>query len=191
MSSFDRVFREKRSLMLPLMIALGVNVLLLVLAVLPLTRSVSSEEVRAAAVATDRAAAEQTLTRAQAIVTGKARADSELTHFYGQVLPADQSGARRIAYLNVQQLAQASGLSVSNQETSVQVPEEADGLTKYNTTLTLSGSYRGLRQFIYALETRPAFLVIESLTLDAASNTGQALEVTVKLATYYRTPNGS
>lgn len=190
MSTFDRVFREKRSLMLPLLIALAVNVALLVLAVVPLTRSVASEEVRAAQAAGDRQQAQQTLTRAQAIVNGKARADSELAHFYSQVLPPDQSGAQRIAYLNLQQLARAAGLSVSGQETAVREPDEPYGLMKYTTDLTLTGSYRGLRQFIHAIETRPAFLVIESLRLAGAPDQNQPLEVTVKLATYYRMPNG-
>lgn len=192
MISFDRVFREKRSLMLPLLIALAVNVALLVLAVLPLTQNVASEEIRAVETAEDRAAAEQTFARAEAIVNGKARADKELARFYGQVLPPDQSGARRIAYLNLQQLAKAAGLSVSGQNTPVpREPEEAVALKKYRTELTLSGSYRGIRQFIHAVESQPAFLVIESLDLATDGPRDQPLAVTIRLATYFRAANGS
>jgi Tfp pilus assembly protein PilO len=191
MISFDRVFREKRSLMLPLLIALAVNVALLVLAVLPLTQNVASEETRAVTAAADRAAAERAFARAEAIVNGKARADKELARFYGQVLPSDQTGARRIAYLNLQQLAKAAGLTVSQHNTPVpRETEDSTALTKYTTELTLSGSYRGIRQFIHAVETQPAFLVIESL--DLASDGGeQPLAVTIKLATYFRAANGS
>lgn len=192
MISFDRVFREKRSLMLPLLIALALNVALLVLAVLPLTQNVASEETRAVAAAADRAAAERSFARAEAIVNGKARADKELARFYGQVLPPDQTGARRITYSNLQQFARAAGLSVSQLNTPTpRETEDADALTKLTTELTLSGSYRGIRQFIYAVETQPAFLVIESLDLATDGDRDQPLAVTIKVATYFRTANGS
>lgn len=191
MISFERIFREKRSLMLPLLIALAVNIALLVLAVLPLTQSVASEEARAVAAADERAKAEQTFARAEAIVNGKARADQELARFYGQVLPPNQSGARAIAYLNLQQLARAAGLSFAGQSTTVRTPQEAEGLTKYSTELTLAGNYRGIRQFIHAVESQPAFLVIESLELISVAGQNEPLQVTVQLATYYRSGDGS
>lgn len=191
MISFERVFREKRSLMLPLVIALAINVALLVLAVLPLTQSVASEEARAVAAAADRAQAEQTFARAEAIVNGKARADQELARFYGQVLPPDLSGARSIAYLNLQQLARAAGLTFADQSSSVREPQEAAGLTTYSTKLTLAGTYRGIRQFIHAVESQPAFLVIESLELGSVPGQNEPLQVTVQLATYYRSGDGS
>jgi Tfp pilus assembly protein PilO len=186
----ERVLREKRSLMLPLLIALALNVALLLLVVLPLMRSVSAEEGRALKVSAARADAERAFARTEAIVTGKSRAETDLARFYGQVLPRDQVGARRITYLNLQQLARAAGVTFSGQSTTVREPDEADGLTRFTTELTLSGSYRGIRQFIHAVETQPAFLVIESLTLERASGQDEPLEITVRLATYYRTSNG-
>lgn len=191
MIAFKRVFREKRSVMLPLVIALAVNAALLVLAVLPLTRSVASEEARAAEAAGERAEAEQVFARARAIVDGKARADKELARFYGSILPVNQSGARSIAYLNLQQLARAAGLTFSGQTTSLRQPEDAVGLTKYSTEMTLSGSYRGIRQFIHAVESQPAFLVIERLDLASAAGQDEPLQVTVSFATYYRTADGN
>ncbi len=191
MISFNRVFREKRSLMLPLLIALAVNVALLVLAVLPLTQNVASEEARSVAAAADRMAAERAFARAEAIVNGKARADKELARFYGQVLPADHANVRRIAYLNLQQLAKAAGLTVSQQNSPA--PRESDDasvLAKYTTELTLSGSYQGIRQFIHAVESQPAFLVIESLDLATDGARDQPLAVTIKLATYIRAADG-
>ncbi|MDQ3071348.1 MAG: hypothetical protein M3R55_16650, partial [Acidobacteriota bacterium] len=119
MISFDRVFREKRSVMLPLVIALAANVALLVLAVLPLRQNVASEEQRAIEAAASRADAERLHARAQAIVSGKSRADQELARFYGQVLPADIPAARRITYLRIQQLGQRAGLRVSGQGTDL------------------------------------------------------------------------
>lgn len=190
MISFERVFREKRSLMLPLLIALAVNIGLLVLAVLPLTQSVASEDARAVEAARERQEAERTFARAEAIVNGKARADKELARFYGQVLPANQSGARAITYLNLQQLARAAGLTIAGQTFATRAPEEIGELTRYATELTLSGPYRGIRQFIHAVETQPAFLVIESLELANVTGQNEPLQVTITLATYFRIADG-
>ena len=190
MISAGRVYREKRPLMLPLLVALAANVALLVLAVLPLSRNVASEEARAGAVAKDRAAAEETLARAEAIVGGKDRADEELRRFYDQVLPADFTGARRIAYLNLQQLARQAGLQTSGQVSTEHTPADDGTLTTYRTELTLAGTYRGIRQFIHAVETQPAFLVIESMALAAVPDQNEPLQVTVTLATYYRVRDG-
>ena len=191
MISAERVFREKRGLLLPLLLALAVNIALLLLAVLPLSRGVRAEEARAEQAAADRLAAEQAFARAEAIVGGKARADEELERFYGQVLPPDFTGARRIAYLNLQQLAQQAGLQLSGQATAL--PEDAfdEGtLRKYTTELTLAGTYRGIRQFIHAIETQPNFLVIENIALATASGQNEPLQVTLTVATYYRAADG-
>lgn len=191
MISFERVFREKRSLMLPLLIALAVNVALLVFAVLPLTSGVAAEEARAVESAQAKLEAQRTFARADAIVKGKARADTELARFYGQVLPPNQSGAVRITYANLQQLARNAGLRVERQVNSQREPgDDGGGLTTYRVELTLSGPYRGIRQFIHAIETQPAFLVIESLELASAAGQDEPLQVTVSLATYYRVTDG-
>jgi hypothetical protein len=190
MISFERVFREKRSLMLPLLIALAVNAALLLLAVLPLTRNVAAEEARAVEAARLRGEAEQVFARARAIVDGKSRADAELARFHSDVLPANQSEARGITYLSLQQMARAAGLTISGQTFTIREPEETGTLTLYATELTLAGTYRGIRQFIHAVEAQPSFLVIERLELATAAGQDEPLQVTVTLSTYYRTPNG-
>ena len=191
MISFERVFREKRSLMLPLLIALAVNVALLVLAVLPLTRSVATEESRAVEAARLRGEAEQIFARARAIVDGKSRADAELARFHGDVLPANQSEAQSLTYLTLQQLGRAAGVTVSGQTFTTREPrDETETLTQHATEVTLTGSYRGIRQFIHAVEAQPAFLVIERLELATAAGQDEPLQVTVTLATYYRTADG-
>lgn len=191
MISLERIFREKRSIMLPLLIALAVNVALFVLAVLPLGQSVSSEETRAVESARLLEEAQRIHARAEAIVTGKARADKELARFYGQVLPPNLSGAVRITYANLQQLARNAGLQVEQHNSpGARQADEAGGLTTYRTELTLTGPYRGIRQFLHAVESQPAFLVIESLELAAVTGQDEPLQVTVRLATYYRAADG-
>lgn len=191
MTSVQRILREKRSLMLPLIIALAINAGLLVLAVLPLTQSVASVEARAVEAARERKDAEQAFARAQAIVNGKARADRELTRFYGQVLPPNQSGARTISYLNLQQLATKAGLKLASRTTSVRTPDEDGRLTRFSTLLALTGPYRGIRQFIQAIENQPAFLVIESVEVASSAGENEPLQVTLTIATYYRERDGS
>ena len=43
-------------------------------------------------------------------MTGKSQADAELKKFYQEVLPHDYSGARRMLYLNIDQLARKLNL---------------------------------------------------------------------------------
>lgn len=190
MISLERIFREKRSLMLPLLIALAVNLALFVLAVLPLRQSVASEEARAVEATRMRLEAQRAFARADAMVKGKARADRELARFYESVLPPNQSGAVRITYATLHQLARNAGLTVASQVNSTREADEPGGLTTYRTELTLAGTYRGIRQFIHAVESQPAFLVIESLDLATSTGQDEPLQVTVRLATYYRMANG-
>ena len=51
-------------------------------------------------------AARRDFAAARATVTGKGQADQELEKFYTDVLPPDVSGARRITFLRIEQLAQ-------------------------------------------------------------------------------------
>lgn len=191
MISAERVIREKRGLVFPLAIGFAVNVVLLLAVVLPLSRSARAEEARAEQAAVDRQAAERAFARAEAIVNGKSRADAELTRFYVQVLPADFTGARRIAYLNLQQLARQAGLQLAGQETALpEDPFDEGVLRKYTTSLTLSGPYRGIRQFIHAIETQANFLVIENVEVASASGENEPLQVIVRVATYYKVDHG-
>jgi hypothetical protein len=52
----------------------------------------------------------------------------------------------------------------------------------------LSGDYRDVRRFIYALETTPEFIVLENVNLNSAGDTqDRGLAMTLNIATYYRT----
>ncbi|MDQ3071499.1 MAG: type II secretion system protein M, partial [Acidobacteriota bacterium] len=114
-----------------------------------------------------------------------------LARFYGQVLPADIPAARRITYLRIQQLGQRAGLRVSGQGTDLKRPLDDEGrLTKYTMNITLTGSYRGIRQLIHSIETQPAFTVIENIELATDSGPNDPLSVTLRLATYFAEPHG-
>ena len=120
-------------------------------------------------------------------MTGKSQADTELKKFYEEVLPLDLSGARRITYLPIVQLAEDANLQTVRLSTDYAAIRESS-LTKLTQTAVLTGEYSDIRRFIYELETRPEFIAIENLGLSQTENdTSRAITVTLQIATYFRT----
>lgn len=117
--TFARVFREKRMLIWPLILVLLANVAVFALVVYPLSQKVAAGEQDANAARAALAAARRDQQHAQATVAGKGQADTELTKFYQEVLPPDLSGARRITFLPIEQLAKASNLRTERQTTQI------------------------------------------------------------------------
>ncbi len=180
-----RVFTEKRSLIVPLVIAVVVNVALYAVIVYPLSKKVSGGEQAAAASLAALDAAKRDYAAARATVAGKGQADDELRKFYNDVLPPDMSGARRITFLRMEQLARQCSLRLER-ETSDPKPERDSQLVKFTYTASLSGEYRNIRRFIHELETAPEFLVLENVELSQSETENRGLNVNVQIATYYR-----
>ena len=181
----QRVFTEKRSLIVPLLIAVVVNIALYVIVVYPLSQKVAGGEQAARASQTALEAAKRDYAQARGTVAGKGQADEELRKFYNNVLPPDISGARRITFLRMEQLARQSGLRLVR-ETSDPKPERDSQLVKFTYTASLSGEYRNIRRFIHELETAPEFLVLENVELSQSETENRGLNVNVQIATYYR-----
>ena len=181
-----RVVTEKRAVVLPLAIALGANVVLYAAAVYPLARTVGTAEQRASIARAARQAAEREHAAARATLEGKDRADQELRKFYAEVLPANQTAARRITYLRLDRLAREAGLEPGRARFE---PKEVknSSLTELETTLELQGDYRAIRRFVYLLETAPEFLVLENVQLSQVEEAKSDINVTVNIATYLRT----
>lgn len=180
-----RVFTEKRSLIVPLLIAVVVNIALYAIVVYPLSQKVAGGEQAARASSTALEAAKRDYEQARATVAGKGQADEELRKFYNDVLPPDISGARRITFLRMEQLARQSGLRLER-EISDPKPERDSQLVKFTYTALLSGEYRNIRRFIHELETAPEFLVLENVELSQSETENRGLNVNVQIATYYR-----
>jgi Tfp pilus assembly protein PilO len=101
------------------------------------------------------------------------------------VLPPDDSAARRITYLQIYQLAKKANLDY--ERAANEVTRERDStLGKLTTTVALSGEYRNIRRFIHELETAPDFLILENVAVSQGTESGTALNVTVRVATYYQ-----
>ena len=185
MTTFRRVLAEKRALLVPLLVALLVNVALYAIVLYPLSKKVAGGEQEAGAATAALNAARRDFAAARATVTGKGQADEELQKFYLDVLPADIRGARRITFLRIEQLAQQSGLRLER-ETSDPKPQRESRLVKFMYRASLSGEYRNIRRFIHTLETAPEFLVLENVDLSQGEAEDRALNVEVEIATYYR-----
>ena len=185
MTTARRALTEKRALILPIAIALLVNVALYAIVVYPLSKKVAGGEQEADAAAAALHAARRDNAAARATVAGKGQADEELQKFYGDVLPPDVNAARRITFLRIEQLAQQCNLRLERQTSDPQ-PQRESQLVKYTYRASLSGEYRNIRRFIHELETAPEFLVLENVELSQSEVANRGLNVTVEIATYYR-----
>ncbi len=184
MTPARRVFAEKRRLILPLAVALLVNIGLYALVVYPLDKKVAGGEAEADAAATALNAGRRDYAAARATVAGKTQADAELEKFYSEVLPPDLPGARRITFLRLEQLAQKCSLRLQR-ETSEPKPVRDSQLVRFGYTASLSGEYRNIRRFIHELEVAPEFLVLENVELSQSDAENRGLNVNVQIATYY------
>ena len=189
MTLVRRVMTEKRHLIFPLALAAAANVLLFALLVFPLSRQVTNAEQEALQQREVLRRARQDAASAKATVQGKQQADISLRRFYAEVLPANASAARGITYRRLAQLARDSNLRLQRGTNEAQ-REKGSSLEKLTTTYMLSGDYRDVRRFIYALETAPEFMVLENIALTAPSDERErSLTVRLDVATYYRAAN--
>jgi hypothetical protein len=185
MTDMRRIMSENRRAIWILVAALIVNAALYVLVVRPLAYRADTGEQQAGSATRDLNAARRAFNAARGTVTGKKQADEELQKFYRDVLPADQSAARRILYPHLDQLARSANLTTLRYRFDPELGPRG-GLGKLTMTLILAGDYTNIRQFIHELETAPEFLVLESVTVTQDAAAERLLNVTAHVATYYR-----
>ena len=178
-----RIVHEHGRLAALLVGALVLNLVVYATVVRPLARDVANVTARDQAAETALAGAQQAFAEASGLMTGRARAETELAAFYGQVLPADLAGARRLTHLRLAEIAEAAGLRYER-ATAEPVAEQGSTLTRLQIDLVLSGAYEGVREFIYALDSAEEFVVVDSVVLTQAGG-GTDLAVSLELSTYY------
>jgi len=182
----SRILSEKRGLLIPLAIALVINIAVYALVVYPLGVKSTTAAQRAAAAAVARQAAERDMAGASALVAGKARADQELATFYQKVLPADSAEARRITYARLPALARKANMKFNDRQTENDTKNQKESqLGRVKTHMALEGDYQSVRQFLYELETTPEFIIVDDVTLTQADS-GKPLQLTLDASTYYR-----
>jgi Tfp pilus assembly protein PilO len=187
MSLWRRVYIERRTVMLPLLVLLIANVGLLALAVLPLAEHVAS--LRGDALNANTAMVKARLVDQQAkdARASKERADQELKKFYGEILPVNPAGARKVMSF-LERTAAENGLQFQHSQADESDVKDSQ-LERVSAKVTLVGDYQNIRKFLYAVETAQQFVVIERVGLsqatDMRSNTTGRLEVTLDMATYF------
>jgi hypothetical protein len=186
MSLARRILSEKRGAVIPLVVALLINVGVYALVVYPLGVKSATAADRAAAAASARQAAERDMASAGALVAGKARADEELATFYQKVLPSDSDEARRITYARLPALARKANMKFTERHVEIDTQTQKDSqLGRVRTRIVLEGDYQNVRQFLYELETTPEFIIVDDVTLAQADAT-RPLVLTLEVSTYYR-----
>lgn len=180
-----RVVGEHRRILLPLVGILALNVLVYAVGVYPLAQRVANIEERDRTAEQALAQARREHDAARGTLTGKERASVELATFYNDVLPADLSGARRMTYLRLAQLAQEAGLKMRTSRMDPKA-DPRSGLERLGIEIQLEGSYDGVRSFIYQLDTAPEFVVIDDVSLSDHESQDRTLQLSMQLSTYYK-----
>jgi hypothetical protein len=184
---FRRIIAENRLTVMTLSLALLANLLAYVLIVRPLEAKSTGAADRAGAADNSLRAAEGEMAQSEGLLKGKANADQELDAFYKKVLPSDMTAARRMTYASLPALAKKAGVRYEARTTSIEAVDREGHLEKMSIRMILEGDYASLRQFIYALEVAPEFVIIDDVTLVQA-NGNDPLRLTIDLSTYYRLP---
>jgi len=186
MTILRRIISEKRGIIVPLVLALLVNIGVYVLVVHPLAVKSETSADRAVSAAQARQAAERNFASAEALVRGKTLADQELTTFYGKVLPSNLDNARRMTYARLPALARKANMRLTQRNLATDAElERKSRFGRLRTQMTLEGGYENIRQFLFELETTPEFIIVDDVSL-GQSETGKPVTLTVALSTYFR-----
>ena len=180
-SVIQRVVAEHRRAVFALVAGVIINVLVFAFVVYPLQSDVANVEQRTRAAEADLAAAQADFGRANGTLTGKDRALKELDTFYSSVLAQDLTGARRLTFSRLAQLASQSNLDFERRKYEPLI-ERGSNLTRLKVTMDLEGSYSDIRDFIYEIESSPEFVVIDDVGLTDSAQS-DALRLTLELST--------
>ena len=184
MALVRRVAEEHRRLLIPLLAALALNVVAYIGLIYPLSQRVANVAQREQTADLELEAARREHALASGALTGKARAAAELTTFYNDVLPQGLTGARRLTYLRLAQLARESNLRLESSRANDTLARETT-LSHLAIQMQLSGTWDDIRGFLYDLDTAPEFVVIDNVELNGGDEAGR-LELNLALSTYYK-----
>ena len=185
-SVIQRVIAEHRRVVYALIAGVVINFLVFAFFVYPLQSDVANVEQRTRAAEEALAAAQADYARANGTLTGKDRALKELDTFYSSVLAQDLTGARRLTFARLAQLAAKSRLDFERRKYEP-VVERGSNLTRLKVTMDLAGSYADIRDFIHEIESSPEFVVIDDVGLMEGVQNGDSVRLTLQLSTYFRT----
>jgi Tfp pilus assembly protein PilO len=187
MSLAGRIFRERRSVVLPVLIFLLLNVAGLG-GVFWLQQSIDAAKASRDQALLDLDKARKDETKAKGMKGSKELADVELRKFYGDVLPRNLASAVNVLNFWLSKIAASSKVAYHAGQYDHD-PVRDSQLTKVTGSITLTGSYADVRRFLYELETSQEFIVIEKVGLSQATTTqaNSPLELNLSVATYFLT----
>lgn len=181
----QRVLSERRGVVVALALVALVNLGFYALAVYPLSLKVGSSQRRALAARAQLATTERDDKDVRSTLQLTEQASKDLDRFYGDILPADMTVARRQTYEHLATLAREHNLAVARR--SYRVDDGYKGrLERLNIGMELTGDYADMRDFIYDLETSPEFVAIEGIALAEDAQQHDSLTLSLSLSTYYR-----
>jgi hypothetical protein len=180
-----RVIADHRRWLVPVGAVLAINVLVLVFVVLPLRQSVQTGEARASASAQALREAVADLALAEATRDGQGQASQDLERFYGAVLPADFTSARRITHVKLAQLARSHDVTLERGSATPETIRDSS-LERLHVNYSLTGDWDDVRRLIYDIETGADFIVIDNVGLSEGADANAGLSLTLDLSTYYR-----
>lgn len=182
---WSRVIADHRRWLVPVGIVLAINIAVLIAVVLPMRRSAESGTSQAAESAAALNAALADLRNAEATRDGQSQASKDLERFYGEVLPANFSTARRMTQLKLAQMARAHDVAFGRGTTSQEELRDSP-LERLSVNCSLTGDWEDIRQLIHEIETGPDFLVIDNVALSEGENPTAPLSLELELSTYFR-----
>jgi hypothetical protein len=185
-----RIMADRRLLVTALAVLAILNVIGLALVFGPLRSRVQTLTQRATAASLGATTAARELAAARQTASGSQRAASDLQEFYTKVLPAGQPAARQITFVRLAQLARDANLSYDRRTFSQEKPDTHAVLTRATLTMSVYGSYRDLRQFLYRLETGDDFVVIRGVGVAQSDDPKEPLEAALTLSTYFKATDG-
>jgi hypothetical protein len=189
MSLWRRVFHERRRVVLPLLVLLLVDVGVLALGVFPLERHTLSLETAATDAEMARKLAQLDATKAATERTSRDTAEKDIRRFYTELLPRDITAANRLTNFMLKVAADESQIAYASGQWRPEKPDEDRDvrIIKMTAQITLKGDYRGIRKFLYKVETAEEFVIVEKVQVNqpGGSATGTNLEVGLTVATYY------
>lgn len=182
---WSRVISDHRRWLMPVGIVLVINIAVLIAVVMPMRRSAESGTSQAAESAAALNAALADLRNAEATRDGQSQASKDLERFYGEVLPANFSMARRMTQLKLAQMARAHDVAFERGTTSQEELRDSP-LERLNVSCSLAGDWDDIRQLIHEIETGPDFLVIDNVALSEGETATAPLTLELELSTYFR-----
>lgn len=191
MTMLRRVLAEMRIAVAAAGIFVLADLMLYGFAVQPARTGVERANERAARATRDVAARAGELDAARARLAGVERAGAQLRKFHAEVLPRNLAHARELTYPRLAALAVQFDLALERRTNEHDWDEDAR-LGRLRTTLRLAGRYGAIRRFVEAVETAPAFLIIDAIALSQRdAESGDGLIVTLGVSTYFGSPTGA